>query len=153
MMNQEAIVRQLSGLFAPDFADQNLELVDLMARYQNGRLMISVLAQRQEGEITLAECSLLCRRLKNLLEEKNVIDGDYTLEVASPGLDRPLKEKKDFLRKINQTAVFFLNDLVEGKCQWQGQIAGVDDHQVLVQAAGKTIQIPLDKINKAQLVI
>lgn len=152
-MAQEGLIKQLTDLFSQYFAGQNLELVDLILRHQGPRLMITVLAHRPPAGITLEECAQVCRKLKDLLEEKQIIAGDYALEVASPGLDRPLKEQKDFLRNLNQEAVFFLNDLVEGKCQWQGVIVGADDAAVSVRASGGILEIPLMKINKAQLVI
>jgi ribosome maturation factor RimP len=150
---KEGLIQELTDLFAPYFAEQNLELVDLILRPQGSRLMVTVLAHREPAGITLEECAKVCRSLRDLLEEKQIIPGDYALEVASPGLDRPLKVKKDFLRNLNQEAVFFLNDLVDGKCQWQGLIIKAEDATVLVQVEKGALEIPLTKINKAQLVI
>ena len=112
-----------------------------------------VLVDKFAGAITLGECALLNRRLGYILEEKNIIVGDYVLEVSSPGLDRPLKSSKDFLRVLNKEAVFFLNDLVNGKCQWQGVINQVGQATVFLKVADQLLEIPLVKINKAQLVI
>jgi ribosome maturation factor RimP len=171
---KEALSQELNFLISGYLESQNLELVDLLFRPQGTRLIITVLvdkppgnaclparqglpstgqSHKRQGAITLQECALLCRQLKNLVEEKNIIQEDYVLEVSSPGLDRPLKKKEDFLRALNKEAVFFLNDLMNGKCQWQGIIYKVDDVIIGVQVDGQILEIPLTKINKAQLVI
>jgi len=150
---KEVFTQELTELFGPHFAACGLELVDLIYRHENKRSIITILADKLPGGITLQECALLCRQLKHLLEEKNIIEEDYVLEVSSPGLDRSLKNKKDFQRYLNKEAVFFLNDLLNGKCQWQGIINEVSDMAVFVQSTGQVLEIPLTKINKAQLVI
>lgn len=147
------LIPELNILFSSWLENKNFELIDLIFRSESKRLILTVLADRPRGGITLQECALLYRELKGLLEEKNIIDGDYVLEVSSPGLDRPLKRRSDFLHSLNKEAVFFLNDLVNGKCQWQGVISKVDETIVFIQAPGEVLEIPLTKINKAQLVI
>ena len=101
----------------------------------------------------MGECAALNHRLSQLLDEKEVISNRYILEVASPGLDRLLKTKKDFMRYLHKQVVFFLNDLVNGKCQWQGEVSRVDDTGVFIDSAGQILEIPLIKINKATLII
>ncbi|MFH1191518.1 MAG: ribosome maturation factor RimP [Candidatus Omnitrophota bacterium] len=172
-MTKEVFTQELSDLISSCLAAQGLELIELIYRPEGKRLVITVLADKPQakpclpdrqglasnsqshkplGGITLHECAFFCRQLKNILEEKNIIKGDYVLEVSSPGLDRPLKRQKDFLYALNKKAVFFLNDLVNGKCQWQGVIKKVDEVIVSIQA-GDILEIPLTKINKAQLII
>ncbi|MDP2927789.1 MAG: ribosome maturation factor RimP [Candidatus Omnitrophota bacterium] len=152
-MVKEVLIKELNELFSLCSGKENIELIDLICRYEGNNLILRVLVDKPEGGITLGECALLNRQLGDLLEEKNIIEGDYVLEVSSPGLDRPLKRQKDFLRSLNKEAVFFLNDLVNGKCQWQGVISKVDQATVSIQAPGEILEIPLIKINKAQLVI
>ena len=152
-MSLEALIKELKVLILANLESKNLEFVDLIYRTQGNRLILTVLADQPQGGINLQECALLCRQLKDVLEEKNIIAQDYVLEVSSPGLDRPLKSKQDFLRSLNKEAVFFLNDLVNGKLQWQGVICNVDADNVFIQGAGDILVIPIIKINKAQLVI
>ena len=152
-MNKETFIQELKELFAPYFTEAGLELVDVIYRHDGARLIVTVLGDRPQGGITLEECARICRRLRDLLEEKNIINCDYSLEVSSPGLDRPLKNRNDFLRNLNKEAVFFLNDLVDGKCQWQGVIKQADDAKVLVQTGKGLLEISLAKINKSQLII
>ncbi len=144
---------QVYGLISSCFNEANIELVDLICRHEGNNLILSIFADRPEGGVTLGECALLNRKVSGLLDEKNIIDSKYVLEVSSPGLDRCLKTQKDFSRCLNKEAVFFLNDLINGKCQWQGLINKVDEAGVSIASCGQILEIPLTKINKAQLVI
>jgi ribosome maturation factor RimP len=150
---KETLIQELNVLISACLEAKNLEFIDLICRPEGKRLFLTVLVDKPLGGINLQECALLCRQLKNLLEEKNIIENDYVLEVSSPGLDRILKKQRDFLFSLNKEAVFFLNDLVNGKCQWQGVIAKVDETTVYLQTLDEALEIPLVKINKAQLVI
>lgn len=152
-MIKAELINELKELFSFSAGKENIELIDLVCRYESNRLILRVLVDRPQGGITLGECALFNRQLSDLLEEKNIIDGDYVLEVCSPGLNRNLKTQKDFLRCINKEAVFFLNDVVSQKLQWQGIINKVNEDSVVIQNAGQILEIPLIKINKAQLVI
>ncbi len=153
MLVKEQIIREVKDLITAYFESQSVELIDLILRYEGSKLILTVLVDRREGRITLGDCALLNRQLGLIFEEKNLIDRDYILEVSSPGLDRPLKTQKGFLRCLNKEVVFFLNDLIDGKIQWQGLVNNVDEKSVFIQHDGQILEIPLTKINKAKLVI
>jgi ribosome maturation factor RimP len=127
--------------------------VDLIFRNDANKLILRILVDKPAGGITLGECAVVNRRLNDLLAEKNIIDGDYILDVSSPGLDRDLKSQKDFLRCMNKEVVFYLNDLIDGKCQWQGLVRKVDQMNVFIDNLGVVLEIPLININKARLII
>ncbi|MDD5097975.1 MAG: ribosome maturation factor RimP [Candidatus Omnitrophica bacterium] len=150
---KEALIKELEELFSGCADKENLELVDLICKYEGNKLILRVLADKPQGAITLGECALLNRRLGDLLAEKNIIDDDYVLEVSSPGLDRYLVKPKDFLRSINKQASFYLSELINGKCEWHGEINKVEAESVFINSCGKILEIPLTKINKAKLVI
>ena len=145
--------QKLNGLISGCLNQNNLELVDLIIRPEGGKLVLRVLADKPEGGIILRECALANRKLLALLEAENIIDCDYLLEVSSPGLDRCLKTEKDFLRCKNKEVVFFLSDMLLGKCQWQGTVEKVSQTSVFIINREQNLEIPLIKINKAQLVI
>ncbi len=166
-MIKESLVVELKDLITVCFQAQNIELIDLVCRYEGNKLILAVFADKPQGNglaspgqshrpaggITLGDCALLNRQLGDLLEEKNIIDGDYILEVSSPGLDRNLRSQKDFLRCINKEVVFFLSELINGKCQWQGLVNKTSETSVFIDISGKLLEIPLNRINKAKLVI
>jgi len=152
-MDREALKQEINSSVKDLFLAQGFVLVDIVLRQDGSGLLLSLLADRPQGGINLEECSLLNRLIRQELAEKNILTGEYSLEVSSPGLDRPLKTKEDFERCLNKEAVFFLNDLVGGKCEWNGLISNVNETSVFVGQGGEVLEVPLIKINKAKLVI
>lgn len=140
-------------LFGQIFFASGFELVDLIYRPEGGKLVLRILVDRLAGGINLDECAQINRKISQVLEEKELIASDYILEVSSPGLDRPLAGQRDFERSLNKEAVFYLNDLLNGKCQWQGIIHQAHPASVFLKVVDEILEIPLTKINKAQLVI
>jgi len=151
-MNLQALKDEIGSLAGEIFASNGFVLVDIISRQDGSGLFFSLLADRPQGGISLDECALLNRLLRQALDEKDVLSGQFSLEVSSPGLDRPLKTKADFIRYMNKQAVFFLNGLINGKCEWQGEINGVNESSVFITRDGEVMEIPLIKINKAKLV-
>ncbi len=147
------VLANLNPVINDCLAKSGYELVELIARSEKGGLVLVLLVDKPQGGITLGECIKFGRALNLALAEKNIVSGDYSLEVASPGLDRPLKTIKDYLRCLNKEALFFLNDLVGGKSQWQGYIKKVAKEVVVIDATGISLSLPLEKISQAKLVI
>jgi len=153
-MDWERAKQEISLLVKDLFVAQGFVLVDFILRHDGSGFLLGLFVDRPQGGISLGECSLLNRSIRQILDEKNIFSGQqYTLEVSSPGVDRPLKTKEDFMRCLNKQAVFFLNDLVDGKCEWKGLISKVSEAAVSIDHGGVALEIPLIKINKAKLVI
>jgi ribosome maturation factor RimP len=152
-MDREKLISQLSPLVGDYLKSLNLVLVDISYRYEGRDLFLRILADRPEGGINLDECAMLNRNLGQLFDEKDIFPQGYILEVSSPGLDRPLKLKDDFLRFLNKGARFFLKEPVNGKLEWDGLINQVNQESVSIGTEGNLIEIPLSKINKAKLII
>ena len=152
-MSFQILKNEVNSLAGELFASRGFVLVDIIFRQDGSGLSLGLLADRPQGGISLEECSLLNRLLRQEMDAKNILNGQYNLEVSSPGLDRPLKTRADFIRCMNKEAVFFLNDLINGKCQWQGVINSVNEISVFIIQEGEVLEIPLIKINKAKLVI
>jgi ribosome maturation factor RimP len=127
--------------------------VELVYRYEAGKLVLRILADRPYGGIKLDECARLNYAIGNLLEEKDVLQERYILEVASPGLDRPLKTVKDFLRCLDREVRFFLNEQINERIEVAGVIKQVSQDAVLIETQQGTLEIPLSKINRAKQII
>ena len=131
----------------------SLELVELNIRRLGKVIQVEVFVDKETGGITMDECSAVDRQLSRYIEEKNLIADDYVVEVSSPGLDRPLKTKKDFLRAQGTEVRFHLIEMVEGKKEHSGIVKVVEEHAVYVETKKITVVIPFDKIQKAVLII
>jgi len=152
-MIRDELVSQLQGLADQFLETRGFELVDLSCHYEGRSLVIRLLTDRPEGGITIAECASLNRGLGLLLDEKNILQEEYTLEVSSPGLDRPLKTKSDFLRFLHKKAHLFLCEPVQGCREYKGNINRVGEEYVSIVSEGVEIEIPLARIHKGKLVV
>jgi ribosome maturation factor RimP len=152
-MDRQEIIAQLQNIIDDYLKIQGLHLVDLIYRHEGRDLIVRILVDRPEGGITVSECSELNNRITSLLDEKDILQTRYILEVASPGLDRPLKTKNDFLRCTNRRVRFFLNEPINGKIELEGLISKVENDSVYIESKNEIIEIPLIKINKAKQVI
>jgi len=129
-------------------------LVDLrFYKSQNREFICEVLADRQEGGITLDECADLNRALGEMLEASGDIQESYIMDVSSPGLDRPLVIASDFKRKLGCDIRIFLKEACEGKIEYRGIVERVSDEGIILKTDIKTIVIPFNKVNKAKQVI
>lgn len=148
------ILLKFRALFIDYLEKGGYVLVDMrFYRAQGGASVLEVLVDRAEGGINLDECVRLNRELGALMDGSGIALDRYTLDVSSPGMDRPLATAADFKRVLGRPARFFLGEAVEERIEYEGVIVGVDDLEVTVKTKQKTIQIPMDKINKAKQVI
>ena len=152
-MDRQEIIAELRNIIGDYLKIQGLDLVDLILRHEGRDSIVRILVDRPEGGITVGECAKLNIQTSNLLDEKDILQTRYILEVASPGLDRPLKTKNDFLRCINRRARFFLNESINSKIELEGVISKVENDLVYIESNNEIIEIPLTKINKAKRVI
>jgi ribosome maturation factor RimP len=149
-MDKEALQNELQNIIGSYLKDQMLELIELIYRHEGRDLVLKVMADRPEGGISLGDCASLNREIGMILDEKNLIQGTYLLEVSSPGVDRPLKTKVDFLRCINREVRFFLKEPVGDKLEWAGIIKKIEGESVFIDIEDTFLEIPLARINKAR---
>ncbi len=152
-MDRQTLIEELKSTIQDFLKTKNLYLVDLIYRYEGKDLVLRILVDKPEGGISLDECAYLNNDIGEILDEKDIIQGRYILEVSSPGLDWPLKSKDDFLRCINRSVRFFLNELINGKLELEGTINKVGDDSVYIDIDGNTIEIPISKITKAKQIV
>ncbi|MCA9406642.1 MAG: ribosome maturation factor RimP [Candidatus Omnitrophica bacterium] len=146
---QDHLKQVIYELAVPLADELGLEIFDVIIHPRKTLVSIEVLADKPSGGITIEQCVTVNRRLSELLEQGDVISGHYTVEVNSPGLDRPLKNEKDFQRVIGRDVRFYLSEKIEGKLEHMGRIIKTEQGTVHVNIKGESIVIALDKINKA----
>jgi ribosome maturation factor RimP len=152
-MDKQELIIELENLLGDYLKNLGLDLVELICRYEGRGLVLRLLVDKPEGGITLEECAGLNRQMGNLLEEKNIIEENYILEVASPGLDRPLKAKNDFRRCLNRRAKFFLVEPINGKIELDGAIKEAGTDTVSIETASGTVQLSYSIISRAKQII
>ncbi len=111
----------------------------------------------EEESVGIADCQRVSQDLSALLdvEEENLetaaIGHAYTLEVSSPGLDRPLRGEADFRRFRGRLAKLVTAEPVNGQSAFAGRLAGIDDGAVLLEEGRKIHRVPLARIKRARL--
>lgn len=153
MSVDKELVSQLSANIQNFLEADNFELVDFTCRYENRQLVLKALVDHANGGITMDECVKLNKQLGGLIDEKNLIDQSYTLEVSSPGLDRPLRTNRDFRRCFGKKVTTYLREPVNGKLEYTGLVKDVNDDCVYLDIMGIDLEIPLDKITKGKQLI
>ena len=116
---------------------------------------LQIMAERPDRTMTAEDCARLSRALSPILDEADPIEGNYVLEVSSPGIDRPLVRPKDFEDWAGWAAKLELNRLVEGRKRFSGVVAGMDGDNVAFDIDGEdeTALFPLEWIDNARLVL
>ena len=149
-MDRDSVVEGLRTFVEDYFTARGLDLIELSSRYEANRLILRVLVDRPEGGISIGECAEINHELSRIFDEKDMLQESYMLEVSSPGLDRPLILKKDFLRCLNKNARFFFTEPVNTKFEVEGIIKEVSEDAVGIDISGEVLKVSLSKIRKAK---
>ncbi|MSM38335.1 MAG: ribosome maturation factor RimP [Geobacter sp.] len=155
-MAQMTVAERVTALAEPLLASLGLELVELEYK-RFGRSMVLRLFIDRPGGVTLDDCASVSRELSQVLDVEDFIREFYTLEVSSPGLDRPLKKESDYLRytgRLVKLRTFELlpDDAGNMRKTFVGTLLGLDDGMVrLTLQEGQSASLPLGKIAKANL--
>ena len=152
----QAVIDRIGTLAERAGDQQGVEIVDAELLGGGIHRVIRVYIDKKEG-ITLDDCEKVSHALDEALEAENILDGAYTLEVSSPGVDRKLKKAKDFERFVGQKVKVALKQPVDGLKRMEGVLAAFEkDVATLSVAQGKNkvpkkVLIELNQIDKANL--
>ena len=143
---------QLTELVAPAIADLGLECLGVEYSPSHGNSLVRVYIDHAERAITVDDCEKVSRQVSALFDVNDPIEGRYTLEVSSPGLDRPLYTPAHFARFVGQVAKIELNLPLNGRRRFQGPILAVDGDTIRVEQDGVAADIAHGNVGKAKLV-
>ncbi len=145
--------RRIERVIAPVVADLGFELVRVQTSGAR-RPVLQVMVERVDGTtMTVEDCAVVSREISAVLDVADPIAGPYTLEVSSPGIDRPLTRLKDFHRFRGFEAKIETRLMIDGRRRFKGVLSGVDDGVVGIEADGVLARIPFDAIQRAKLVL
>src|SRR5438874_7349966 len=148
-------VRAMAGRVAGSYG---LEIFEVQFRREAVGLVLRVQIDRPgpastaEDSVSVEDCAHVSRDLSALLDVDDVVPAAYTLEVSSPGLDRPLRSAADYRRFAGRRAKVVMRAPVDGQSFFKGRLGGVDgDHAVIETDDGKRHRVPLTVITRANL--
>jgi ribosome maturation factor RimP len=148
-MNMEVIKNKVSRLAKQVAEEQEVELFDIKLSGRD-RLLLRVTIDK-EGSVTLDDCERFSRSLEAILDVENPIPVSYSLEVSSPGLDRPLRELKDFEKNVGKLARIITVEKIEDQNLFIGRISMVNSKSLRLLVNDREIDIPFEKILRARL--
>jgi ribosome maturation factor RimP len=150
---KEAILSsvKLTNLLKPLVEDLGYEFVGMEQRKDPGHPALVIYIDRPEG-IAVEDCERVSREAAALLDVEDPISGSYSLEISSPGLDRPLFTLEQFEQFAGAVAQVSLYAPLEGRRRFKGEILGAADGTVTLALDGEEIQLEMANIAKARLV-
>ena len=148
---REKVVDAARRVAGPVISEMGYELVEVKFVMEAGRWRLRFFIDR-EGGVGINDCEAVSREVETLLDVENVVDGPYSLEVSSPGLDRPLYSPADFIRFAGRMAKVRTRELIGGQKVFTGRIdEPTDDGFDILTEGGKVVHIGYDQVEKARL--
>jgi ribosome maturation factor RimP len=146
---------RLLELLDPVAEAAGYEIVRLRLTGGDHHRTLQIMAERDDGTMLVEDCAALARALSEVLDAADPIRSEYSLEVSSPGIDRPLTRLQDFETYKGFDARLELDRLVENRKRFKGVIAGVADGQVAIDLEGGdgSALLPFAWLSEAKLVI
>lgn len=145
-------VKQLEPIIAPVVTGQGYELVDVEFKNEMGGWVLRVFIDK-DGGVSLDDCANVSRELSAVLDVEDVIPQHYSLEVSSPGLNRPLRKASDFARFVGQKAKIRTRHPVgESRRNFSGTLVAVEGGKVKIDVGDQVCEVPVDDVEKANLV-
>ncbi|HTT98740.1 MAG TPA: ribosome maturation factor RimP [Rhizomicrobium sp.] len=114
---------------------------------------LQIMAERPDGTMNVEDCAVLSHALLDFIEREEPIEGEYELEVSSPGIDRPLTRLMDYSRYAGHEAKLELVAPIDGRKRFRGQVLGLDGTDVVMETQGQRVKFPFKGIAEAKLVL
>ena len=144
--------KKLAELLNPILEDLGFEMVRV--RLSNGNpSTLQIMADRLDGQIGVDELAEINTSVGTILDVEDPIPENYTLEISSPGIDRPLTRKKDFDSFQGFEAKVETTELIDGRRRFRGVLAGVNNDEVLINLEEGTIGLKFTWLSDARLVL
>ena len=151
-MGKASIYQLVSELIEPTVTEHNIQLVDVEYIKAGKVWILRVFIDKKQG-ITVLDCQKLSREIEDLIEIHELISDPYTLEVSSPGLDRPLKKEADFLRNKDKQIQLNTYAPIEGRKNFSGIVLDIEDKVLFLKDKDGCLELELANIAQAKLVI
>lgn len=148
----KSVAEEVLQLATPITESRGLELVDVEYNKEGEDWILRVFIDK-EGGVSLADCQEVSRDLEGQLDAVDPIDKSYLLEVSSPGLDRPLKDRADFERFAGRLIDISTYAPVNGTKEFTGKLLGLENENIKIEVDGEELAIPQNKVAKTKLAV
>lgn len=152
------VVEQVRTVAARVAASYGLDIFDVQFRREAAGMVLRIQIDRPgpaataDDSVSVEDCAAVSRDLSAVLDVEDIVPTAYTLEVSSPGLDRPLRTVDDYRRFAGRRAKVVMREAVDGQTFFKGRLGGVDDGRVVIDADDRRRHlVPLGIITRANL--
>ncbi|MFB0517726.1 MAG: ribosome maturation factor RimP [Acidobacteriota bacterium] len=148
----ETIRKKVEEIAERVASSEGMELVLVEYKQQGGRWVLTVYIDKEEG-VGLSDCQNISKQLSTIFDVEDVIPHRYTLEVSSPGLNRPLVKEKDYIRFCGKKVKIETVNPIEGRKRFVGSLIGCQDGMIslALEKGEQPLTIPLKEVAKARL--
>lgn len=143
---------ELTELLTPVIADLGLECLGVEYSPSHGNSLVRIYIDAPDRPVTVDDCEIVSRQVSATLDVHDPIQGRYTLEVSSPGIDRPLYTPAHFARFVGQAAKVEVNLPINGRRRFSGPIRSVENGTISLEQDGVVVAIAHGNVQKAKLV-
>jgi ribosome maturation factor RimP len=152
MMSKKGFMTSIENLCEDVTSELGYELVDVEYLKESGDYYLRVYIHKPGG-VNLDDCQIVSEKLSERLDDKDLLQKAYYLEVSSPGLDRPLKTDRDFERNLEKEVEVSLYKAVDGVKKFEGILKSYNGDSVELETVDKMVEIPRDTISLIRLTI
>jgi ribosome maturation factor RimP len=145
------VSERLQAIIEPAVTVLGYELVGVEYVSQGRHSVLRIYIDSEDG-VTVDDCARVSHQVSGALDVEDPIKGQYTLEVSSPGLERPLFTLEHYRRFAGERAEIRIAAPRDGRRKFQGTLRGVEGDAVIIEVDGEAVALPLDEIEKAHLV-
>jgi len=150
-MDQASLVARL---IEPSLDSMGYDLVRVQISGGASDRCLQIMAERKDrAEMNVEDCASISRNISTILDVEDPITEAYTLEVSSPGMDRPLVRLEDFTRFAGFEARIDTREAIVDRKRFRGRLKGVEGETILIEVDGETYEIPFEDILRAKLVL
>lgn len=144
-------LQQLQAVLAPVVEAMEFQCWGIEYVSQGRHSVLRVFIEHEQG-ISVDDCETVSRQLSAVLDVEDPISGEYTLEVSSPGMDRPLFTLEQFAAYVGHRVKIKTRVAVEDRRNFQGVLKGVEDQDVVVQVDQYEYLLPIESVEKANVI-
>ena len=149
---REAVASRIQEIAQRVAQPEGLEVVEVEVKGGGGHRFVRISIDKPAG-VTHGDCGLVAQQVGTILDVEDVVPGGrYTLELSSPGVERKLLKPEDYQRFQGRKARITLREPRDGRCHWEGALAGFDNGSIALETQpGTTLRFPFEQIQKANL--
>jgi ribosome maturation factor RimP len=152
-VSEDLLAARVEQLLTPIIEDMGFNVVRVSLSGGNDAVL-QIMAEPSDGsEMIVDHCANISRAVSAVLDVEDPITGAYSLEVSSPGLDRPLVRLDDYQRFAGFDAKIEMKSLIDGRRKFRGRVGGTDGNDVLIEIDGEQLRLEHAAIAKAKLII